>query len=149
MSNNFERLAIKHIKIDVIIKAAPCDDVNFDIIVAYEIEYPADHGFIFYNSDLKKYFYQHCWESLVNLNRLFVHLKDGLMLVQHMATCLLTSAQRWADNRGCLQSRIPQTHSQPRRWLWSTLDNTVWDGGIKYLWYKVLHNAHSFVYMAI
>ena len=31
--------------------------------------------------------------------------------------------------------------------FWSTFDSIVLDGG--YLWYKVLHNVHSFVYMTI
>ena len=31
--------------------------------------------------------------------------------------------------------------------FWSTLDSTAWEG--RYLWYKVLYAAHSYVYMAV
>ena len=42
---------------------------------------------------------------------------------------------------------IPFSHTNLRAVFWTTFDPDVSDGG--YLWYKVLHTAYSFVYVAV
>ena len=63
---------------------------------------------------------------------------------------LMPSARRWADNR-CCGGFPTRSHPNSQRHLVISGDagfeHTVWDCG--YLCYNVLHNTHTFVYMAI
>ena len=58
--------------------------------------------------DFQKYFYQHFFESVQNLNKLCVVAAKGRLNVPTaLGHMLVPSAQRWADNRCCRETPPP------------------------------------------
>ena len=62
--------------VNVYIKAAPWDYINFCFLFRTEVVYPTDHVFFSEFLYFHKYFIQHFYETRSNPNKLFVYLTD-------------------------------------------------------------------------